>query len=101
MQSESAPAWALPGAKAHWKDPRHARALGWADAYGPGPFEVVGVVPARPGQDIPPSRLLGHAERAARDEEEGQRLGAPAPAAGREEQAPAEAGPALARCKEA
>jgi hypothetical protein len=28
----------------HWKDGRHARALGWADAYGPGPFVVLRIV---------------------------------------------------------
>ena len=27
-----------------WKDGRHARALGWADSYGPGPFVVLRVV---------------------------------------------------------
>ena len=33
-----------PGQKVRWREPRHARALGWEDAYGPGPFEVVRVV---------------------------------------------------------
>jgi hypothetical protein len=33
-----------PGDLVHWKDSRHARALGWADAYGPGPFVVLRVV---------------------------------------------------------
>jgi hypothetical protein len=33
-----------PGQKVRWRDSRHARAIGWLDAYGPGPFEVVGVV---------------------------------------------------------
>jgi hypothetical protein len=31
-----------PGQTVRWRDPRHARALGWEEAYGPGPFEVVG-----------------------------------------------------------
>jgi hypothetical protein len=33
-----------PGDLVHWKDGRHALALGWAEAYGPGPFVVVRVV---------------------------------------------------------
>jgi hypothetical protein len=33
-----------PGDLVHWKDGRHARALGWADALGPGPFVVLRVV---------------------------------------------------------
>jgi hypothetical protein len=33
-----------PGQKVRWRDGRHARAIGWLEAYGPGPFEVVGVV---------------------------------------------------------
>ncbi len=35
---------ARPGDLVHWKDSRHARALGWADAYGAGPFVVLRVV---------------------------------------------------------
>jgi hypothetical protein len=35
------------GQRVRWEDPRHARALGWADALGPGPFEVVGFVDRR------------------------------------------------------
>jgi hypothetical protein len=33
-----------PGQRVRWRDVRHARALGWLDALGPGPFEVVRVV---------------------------------------------------------
>jgi hypothetical protein len=33
-----------PGQKVQWRDLRHAQALGWADALGLGPFEVVQVV---------------------------------------------------------
>ncbi len=33
-----------PGDLVHWKDHRHAHILGWADAYGPGPFVVVRLV---------------------------------------------------------
>jgi len=33
-----------PGERVCWRDSRHARALGWADALGDGPFEVVRVV---------------------------------------------------------
>ena len=35
------------GQKVRWEDPRPARALGWEDALGPGPFEVVGFVDRR------------------------------------------------------
>jgi hypothetical protein len=27
-----------------WTDPEHARAWGWEDLFGPGPYEVVGLV---------------------------------------------------------
>jgi hypothetical protein len=33
-----------PGQQVHWRCHRHAHALGWAHAYGPGPFPVVRVV---------------------------------------------------------
>jgi hypothetical protein len=33
-----------PGQKVCWRDPPHARALGWAHILGSGPFEVVRVV---------------------------------------------------------
>src|SRR3954451_2909484 len=33
-----------PGQQVRWRQPWHANAIGWADAYGPGPFEVVRVV---------------------------------------------------------
>jgi hypothetical protein len=32
-----------PGQKVRWRDPPNARACGWADVFGPGPFEVVGL----------------------------------------------------------
>ena len=40
-----------------WRQPRHAYAIGWADAYGPGPFEVVRVVD-KSGQGIPAAVVL-------------------------------------------
>ena len=45
------------GRKVGWLDPRHARALGWEDAYGPGPFEVVRVVDKSP-LGIPPALIV-------------------------------------------
>jgi hypothetical protein len=33
-----------PGQKVRWRDAQHAQAIGWLDAYGPGPFEVVRAV---------------------------------------------------------
>jgi CheY-like chemotaxis protein len=33
-----------PGQQVRWRDAWHAHALGWLYSYGPGPFEVVGVV---------------------------------------------------------
>jgi hypothetical protein len=33
-----------PGQKVCWRNPEHARACGWEDVFGPGPFEVVGIV---------------------------------------------------------
>ena len=33
-----------PGQKVYWRCRRHAHALGWAHAFGPGPFPVVRVV---------------------------------------------------------
>ncbi len=36
-----------PGQKVSWRDPGHAREWGWADLFGPGPFEVVRVVDKR------------------------------------------------------
>ena len=33
-----------PGQNVRWRNPHHAHILGWADAYGPGPFAIVGVV---------------------------------------------------------
>jgi CheY-like chemotaxis protein len=46
-----------PGQWARWRQPWHAHAIGWADAYGPGPFEVVGVVD-KSGQGIPAAVVL-------------------------------------------
>jgi len=42
-----------PGQKAGWRDLQRAQALGWADVYGTGPFEVVGVVD-HAAENIPP-----------------------------------------------
>ncbi len=36
-----------PGQKLSWRDPGRAWAWGWADLFGPGPFEVVRVVDKR------------------------------------------------------
>jgi hypothetical protein len=33
-----------PGQKVHWRDLRSARAWGWVEVFGPGPFEVVRLV---------------------------------------------------------
>jgi hypothetical protein len=33
-----------PGQLVCWRNPRHAHALGWTNAYGPGPFVAVGTV---------------------------------------------------------
>jgi CheY-like chemotaxis protein len=74
-----------PGQQVRWRDARHAQALRWLDAYGPGPFEVVAVVPPRdPG--LPAGLVLktDHGEREsnevwlALDEPEGGSLRRPA-----------------------
>jgi hypothetical protein len=51
------PEFLTPGRKVRWREPRHACALGWEDAYGPGPFEVVRWVD-KSHQDIPPAALV-------------------------------------------
>ncbi|HEY7426078.1 MAG TPA: hypothetical protein VH682_17740 [Gemmataceae bacterium] len=33
-----------PGQLVHWRNVRHAHALGWVDAYGSGPFIAIGTV---------------------------------------------------------
>jgi hypothetical protein len=33
-----------PGQKVRWRHPEYARAWGWEDLFGPGPYEVVGLV---------------------------------------------------------
>jgi hypothetical protein len=38
------PALPRPGQKVRWRNPRYARACGWEDVFGPGPFAVVGIV---------------------------------------------------------
>jgi hypothetical protein len=38
------PALPRSGQQVRWRSPRGARAWGWADLFGPGPFEVAGVV---------------------------------------------------------
>jgi hypothetical protein len=51
------PELARPGQKVRWRCPRHARAIGWLDAHGPGPFEVVGLVD-KSHQGIPPAVVV-------------------------------------------
>jgi CheY-like chemotaxis protein len=46
-----------PGQRIHWRNPRHAHAIGWLYSYGPGPFEVVGVVD-RSRRGLPAGVLL-------------------------------------------
>jgi CheY-like chemotaxis protein len=46
-----------PGQWVRWRDPRHAHAIRWLYAYGPGPFEVVRVVP-RGSQGLPAGIVL-------------------------------------------
>jgi hypothetical protein len=41
---EPQPVLPRPGQKVRWRDPLHARAWGWEDVFGPGPFEVVRIV---------------------------------------------------------
>ncbi len=40
-----------------WRNLRHAHALGWVDAYGPGPFVAIGTVD-KSHQDIPAAVVL-------------------------------------------
>jgi hypothetical protein len=44
--STTAASAAVPGQRrtVQWRDPREAKVLGWVDAYGPGPFEVIRAV---------------------------------------------------------
>jgi hypothetical protein len=44
-------------AKVRWRDPGNARAWGWVDLFGPGPFELVGVVD-RSGHGLAASLVL-------------------------------------------
>jgi CheY-like chemotaxis protein len=46
-----------PGQQVRWRDAWHAHALGWLYSYGPGPFEVVGVVD-HGDRDLPAGLLL-------------------------------------------
>ena len=41
---EPMPELPRPGQKVRWRNPHEARAWGWGDLFGPGPFEVVGIV---------------------------------------------------------
>jgi hypothetical protein len=41
---ECPPASTRPGQKVRWRDALHARAWGWEEIFGPGPFEVVRIV---------------------------------------------------------
>jgi hypothetical protein len=56
---ETAPVLEVPqsGQKVGWRDPEYARALGWADAYGPGPFEVLRAID-RSGLGLPAAVVL-------------------------------------------
>jgi hypothetical protein len=42
--AECPPTLPRPGTKVRWRDPLHARAWGWEEIFGPGPFEVVRIV---------------------------------------------------------
>jgi CheY-like chemotaxis protein len=46
-----------PGQRVCWRDAWHAHAIRWLYAYGPGPFEVVGVVD-KSGQGLPAGVLI-------------------------------------------
>jgi hypothetical protein len=46
-----------PGQFVRWRNPRHARALGWSDALGHGPFLVLGIVD-RSQQGLPHGLVL-------------------------------------------
>jgi len=46
-----------PGQFVYWRNNRHAHALGWVDAYGPGPFIVVDTVD-NSHLDVPASLIL-------------------------------------------
>ncbi len=46
-----------PGHLVYWRNLRHAHALGWVDAYGPGPFVAVGTVD-KSHQGIPAAVVL-------------------------------------------
>jgi hypothetical protein len=41
---EPMPQLPRPGQKVRWRNPQEARAWGWGDLFGPGPYEVVGYV---------------------------------------------------------
>ena len=62
-----APMPSLPrrGQRVRWRDARHVHLLGWSEAYGDGPFEVLGVVDHR-AQDIPNGLVL-HTRRGERE----------------------------------
>ena len=56
---ETSPSYPLPspGQKVWWRDWRHAYALGWLHALGPGPFEIVRVVD-QAALGIPPAAVV-------------------------------------------
>jgi hypothetical protein len=54
---EPRPELSRPGQKVRWRDPHQARAWGWADALGAGPFEVLRLVD-RGEQGLPPGLVL-------------------------------------------
>jgi hypothetical protein len=46
-----------PGQRVRWRNPDHVRWLGWEEAFGHGPFEVVGLID-HAAQDIPSGVVL-------------------------------------------
>jgi hypothetical protein len=46
-----------PGQEVRWRHPRRALALGWFHAFGPGPFQFVGIVD-QPDPDSPPAFII-------------------------------------------
>jgi hypothetical protein len=56
---ETAPSYPLPspGQQVRWRDWRHALAVGWLHAIGPGPFVVVRVVD-KSALGIPPAAVV-------------------------------------------
>jgi len=47
------PSLPVPGQQVRWHHPEHIRYLGWEEAFGSGPFEVIALVDHK-DLDIPP-----------------------------------------------